>query len=89
MISLSKNTVSQTAPTRTVIGLLTLLDNSGTPQTANWSLTRSAAGYFLTSGNSLFTARGAIPAGLYSIHVRANAQAVSLKEKTWFVLQVS
>ena len=89
MISLSQNTVSKTAPASTVIGLLTLLDSSGTPQAANWSLTPSAADYFRTSGNGLVTARGSIPAGLYSVHVRANAQAIPLKEKTWFVVQVS
>jgi len=89
MISLSTNTVSKIAPARTAIGLLTLLDSSGTSQTANWSLTPSAADYFLTSGSVLFTARGAIPAGLYAIHVRANAQAIPLREKTWFVIQVS
>jgi len=46
MISLSKNTVSKTAQTRTVIGLLQLLDSTDTPQAANWSLTPSAADFF-------------------------------------------
>jgi hypothetical protein len=50
MISLSKNTVSAPAAANTVIGAMSLLDSSGTTRIANWSLTSSAANYFLTQG---------------------------------------
>jgi hypothetical protein len=89
MIALSNNTVSKTAAANTVVGTMSLLDSTGTARTANWSLTPNAANYFLTAGNNLETARASIPAGLYSVHVRANAQFVDLKQKAWFVIQVS
>jgi len=89
MIMLSNNTVSAMAPANATIGTMLLVDSSGTAQKANWGLTPGAADYFLTSGNVLATALASIPAGLYAIHVRANAQLVPLKEKAWFVIQVS
>ena len=89
MIMLSNNTISAMAAANATIGTLSLVDSSGTVQKANWGLTPGAADYFLTGGNVLATARAAIPSGLYAIHVRANAQLVPLKEKAWFVIQVS
>ena len=89
MINLSNNTVSKTAAANTTIGTLALVDSSGIAHNANWGLTPAAADYFLTSGSALLTASASIPAGFYAIHVRANAQLVSLKEKAWFVIQVS
>jgi len=89
MIILSNNSVSATAAASTIVGTLSLADSSGNVQIADWSMTPSAADYFVTSGNSLLTARASIPAGFYGIHVRGNAQLVSLKEKAWFVIQVS
>jgi len=86
---LSNTTISAMAAANATIGTLSLIDSSGTAQKANWALTPGAADYFLTSGNGLLTARASIPAGLYAIHVRANAQVVPLKEKAWFVIQVS
>jgi len=89
MIVLSKNTVSATAAANTTIGTLTLLDNSGTARSANWSLTPEAANYFVPSGGVLSTIRASIPAGFYTIKVRANATNVALKEKARFIIQVS
>jgi hypothetical protein len=89
MISLSNNTVSATAAANTTIGTLTLLDSTGTAQTANWSLTPIAANYFNAGGGVLKTIRASIPAGLYAIKVRANATGVALKQKVRFVIQVS
>jgi hypothetical protein len=89
MIVLSKNTVSATAAANTTIGTLTLLDNSGTARSANWSLTPDAAGYFNAGGAVISTLRASIPAGFYFIKVRANATNVNLKEKARFIIQVS
>ena len=89
MIVLSKNTVSATAAANTTIGTLTLLDNSGTARSANWSLTPEAAGYFNVGGAVISTLRASIPAGFYAIKVRANATNVDLKEKARFIIQVS
>jgi hypothetical protein len=88
MISLSKNTVSATAPANTTIGTL-ILDSTGAAYNANWSLTPSAANYFNAGGAVLQTLRASIPAGLYAIKVRANATGVALKQKARFVIQVS
>lgn len=89
MITLSNNTVSAMAAANTTIGTLALLDSSGTARKANWELTPGAADYFMTSDSSLQTVSASIPAGLYAIRVRANAQLVRLKEKARFVIQVS
>jgi len=89
MIQLSNNTVSALAAANTTIGTLTLLDGDGTAQQANWLLTQNAAYYFTTSGSVLQTVNGPIPAGLYAITIRANAQLVRLQEKARFVIQVS
>jgi hypothetical protein len=89
MISLSKNAVSATAAANTTVGTLTLLDSTGAAHTANWSLTPEAAGYFNAGGAVISTLRKSIPAGFYPIKVRANATTVNLKEKAWFIIQVS
>ena len=81
MIILSKNTVSATAAANTTIGTLTLLDSSRTARSANWSLTPSAANYFIVAGGVLSTLRASIPAGFYAIKVRANATFRCFKSK--------
>jgi hypothetical protein len=89
MIKLSNITVSAAAAVNTTVGTLTLLDSTGTARNANWSLTPSAANYFIVAGGVLSTLRASIPAGFYAIKVRANATSVALKAKARFVIQVS
>jgi hypothetical protein len=89
MIKLSNNNVSVVAAVNTTVGTFTLLDSTGTARNANWSLTPSAASYFIVAGGVLSTLRASIPAGFYAIKVRANATSVALKAKARFAIQVS
>ena len=64
-IMMDKVTVSKTAPAGTVVGTLTMLDETGTARKANYVLTEDAAGFFAISGASIVTLKTPIAAGFY------------------------
>ena len=97
MISLSQITVSHTAPVATVVGVLSIRDNTGAPQPANFMLDGNAAGFFGIGGStgpSVFTAnlitlRTNIPPGVYSVCVIANSLLVPMTGTAHFIITVS
>ena len=70
MIRISNLTVSTTAAVGATIGALTMTNAGGTALTANFTLTKGAAGLFGISGSNLVTEKTAIPLGYYSVRVR-------------------
>jgi hypothetical protein len=88
-ISISNLSINNTAPTGTVIGVLTAQDASGTIIPCSFTLTKNSAGFFAISGNSLVTARAPILAGTYSVRVHANGTSVRFGSSCVFNISVN
>ena len=70
-LSISKLTVSKTAPEGTVVGTLTLSNAAAAPMAANFVLDANNAGFFGISGSNIVTMRANLPVGNYSVMVDA------------------
>ena len=72
-ITISNLKVADNAPSGTVVGALTAMDDKGTVIPCNFMLTKQAAGYFGISTDNLVTAwEGSIKPGNYPVTVWAN-----------------
>ncbi len=89
MISISNAVVSTKAAAGTVVGKLTLLDNALVGLSANFILTKGAAGFFTISGTNLVTVNPSIPPGLYSVKVSGVATKALMAGKAFFMITVT
>jgi hypothetical protein len=89
MISISNQTVSTNAAAGAVVGKLTLLDANRVGLSANFILTKGAAGFFGISANSLITMNTSIPPGLYSVRVSAVGTKAWFDDKSFFTITVT
>jgi hypothetical protein len=69
VIRISNLTIPASAPVGTVVGTLALLNASGVGMSANFTLTKNAAGFFSISGYNVVTSRTGIIPGIYCIRV--------------------
>ena len=78
MIGLDNLTISTQATAGTVVGTLSLLNESLIPMTANFQLNEDSAGFFAISGYQIVTLASALPPGNYAVMVRG------VGTKTWW-----
>jgi hypothetical protein len=88
-LMISNLTVSTKAPVGTMIGTLTLYDNTATSRIANFISDENSAGFFGINGTQLVTQRASIPPGYYGLQIYANAENVSLCGEAAFVVTVT
>src|ERR1700720_3154649 len=89
-ITISNLMVVDNAPSGTVVGALTAMDDKGTVIPCNFMLTKQAAGYFAVSSDNLVTAwAGSIRPGNYPITVRANGINTRFKGHAEFTITVT
>ena len=89
MISIGNLTVSTKAAAGTIVGQLALLDPNMVGLSANFILTKSAAGFFAISGSDLVTVNASISPGFYSVNVRAVATSAWMDDKAVFEITVT
>ena len=89
-ITINNLKVVDNAPTGTVVGALTAMDDKGTVIPCNFILTKQAAGYFGISTDNLVTAwEGSIIPGNYPVTVRANGINTRFSEHAKFTINVT
>jgi hypothetical protein len=89
MISINNSTVSTNAAAGAVVGTLTLMNSNLVGLSANFILTKNAAGFFAVSGRSLVTVKALIPPGLYSVKVKAVGTKDWMDGNAMFVITVT
>jgi hypothetical protein len=89
MISITNQTVSTNAAAGAVVGKLTLLDANRVGLSANFILTKGAAGFFGISGTNLVTVNASIPPGFYSVPVSAVGTRAWSGDKAFFTITVT
>src|SRR6266481_7640670 len=89
-ITISNLKVADNAPSGTVVGSLTAMDDKGTVIPCNFMLTKQAAGYFGIVADDLVTAwAGPIKPGNYPVTVRANGITTRFSEHATFTIEVT
>lgn len=89
VIGLNNLSVSKTAPSGTVVGTLALLNQSRVGITASFILDEGACGFFTINGYNIVTVAASLPAGDYSVCVKAVGEATYWSDKAYFTITVS
>ena len=89
MIALDNLTISTQAAAGTIVGTLSLLNESLAPMTANFQLDEGCAGFFAISGYQIVTLSSALPPGNYGVMLRAVGTNTWWSEEGNYVITVT